>query len=186
MKIFIDFDDTLFDSKRLKDDLFSTCPFLSESEMRQAYAEFRSQQNFSLHGFAEFLETKNIKAEDVIKHFQKFLSDTSKYVHDDAITFLEKLIEKKYDLYLLTVDADIERWQKPKIKGSGLVPYFQEILITPKDKVSLLQSLSQQEPFIFIDDKQSEIDAMYSAYPQAICLKHELGAPLLSLLQYLP
>ena len=174
MKIFIDFDDTLIDRHRMTDDIFAKFGDVSVEELRRLYKEFRVTMPFTVNGFVHFLLEKGLDGERLRQLFLDGASRTGAYIFDDAIEFLKTLKTARYEVILLTVDADVEHWQWPKIHASGLEQYFDAIYPTSGKKVDVVKMMIvDDEVFIFLDDKENEIIMMHDAFPMAMCLKHE-------------
>ena len=94
------------------------------------------------------------------------------FVYSDFISFAESFNKK--DLILLSCGGI--SFQKEKIEKSKIIPFFNEIIITPKDKVENFKSISQKyknEKIFFIDDKASQIDLVKKEFPKVIALKME-------------
>ena len=181
MKCFIDFDRTLLDSSRLRQDICLAFPGSSEEELEAHHKIFREQEPFTVIGFGNYLTKRGIDGEELCRLFYEHAKKANQYLFDDAKTFLEQLREAEHEPILLTrtMESDVEHWQKPKVDSSGLLPLLHDAHITTTTKQDVIREQNVSEPFVFIDDKQSEIDAMHEAFPNALCLKHEPGAPLL-------
>lgn len=185
MDIYIDFDDTLMHRTRMTDEIFSTFADVTQEELKQHYADFRVAQPFTVDAFENYLIDHGLDGAKLTSLFFDFAARAEQYVFEDAKAFLTALRADGHRLIILSFDAEPDIWQRPKIDASRLGAYVDEVLVTSMAKADLLQSIGAQEPFVFIDDKQSEIDAMQTAFPNAICLKHEPGAPLLLHLDHL-
>lgn len=171
MKIFIDFDRTLIDSSRIRQDV---CP-----EFDEEYEAFRKDHPFSVVGFSQYLTELGRDGDSLPERFYAQAKRASEYVFDDAVDFLKALRDAGHQPILLSFSPEIDDWQKPKIEYSGLLPFLDDIHITNTNKVDVIASLQLDQPFIFIDDKQSEIEAMQTAFPNSLCLRQVVGAPLM-------
>lgn len=183
MKCYIDFDDTLMDTKRLCEDVFSAFGLLSAEEVRKHYNDFKRSQVVSVSGFRDYLNERGIDGKRMFELFQHHAAKADTYLFDDAIPFLKCLKENGHELCLLTFSTEIKDWQKPKVEASGITRHLDEVHMTDQQKSEMVRSLNQETPFVFIDDKASEIEAMQAAFPNALCLKHESGRRLV---QHLP
>ena len=179
MKCFIDFDDTLVHRSRMTDDIYQAFGDLSAEDLRQHYANYRSEHPFTISGFCSEISRLGYDGDRLRKLFYEYAKRANSYVFPDAAEFVGRLKSNGYQCILLSFDAEPELWQHPKIAASGLSPLFDEVHVIQHPKPDLLQSWNLTEPFVFVDDKQSEIDAMQAAFPDALCIKHEVGAPLL-------
>ncbi len=178
MKIFLDFDDTLMHRTRMTNDIYAAFGDLSVDALQKHYRDFREKHPFTISGFTDYLLERGIDGARLRDLFFSFAHRAREYVFADAAEFVEHLKTDGHRCHLLSFDVEPELWQHPKIAASGLAPLFDEVHVTRQPKVDLLNSWNITEPFIFIDDKQSEIDAMQAAFPQALCIKHEPGSPL--------
>lgn len=181
MKVFIDFDRTLFDSTRLRLDICRRFTDVPQDVLDAHHTAYRQQEPFTVVGFSNYLTKQGINGAIICKMFYEHASRGEQYLFQDASYLLQSLRDRGHQTILITktAESDVELWQKPKINSSGLLPLLDGVHITTTTKPEVIQALGVNEPFIFIDDKQSEIDAMRTAFPDALCLKHEVGAPLL-------
>ncbi|MEA2098185.1 MAG: hypothetical protein U9P70_03885, partial [Patescibacteria group bacterium] len=108
----------------------------------------------------------------VEKEVSLILDDLSEFVYPDFFDFVKNFDKK--DLILLsfgTID-----FQGMKIKNSDIVSYFQEIIITNKDKTENLKNIlkkNKDKKIFFIDDKAEQIDIIKEKLPQIIAMKME-------------
>jgi len=186
MNIYIDFDDTLLHRTRMTDDIFSAIGSPSADVLKEHYRQFRKDHPFTIHGFERYLIAQGIDGAQLSSSFYRFAKRSAEYVFNDARDFLVALKAAGHRVCILSFDAEPATWQRPKIEASQLTPFVDEIFVTAIPKSDFLTSIGVQDPFIFIDDKQSEIDAMHSAFPQAVCIKHEPGTSLLSHMSTIP
>lgn len=170
MKIFFDFDDTLFHTSYIlggfTHDLRGV--FTQGGWTREQIAEFR--QAFSGSAFdagklyhykhhLALLEEKYPKgtSDQTLLSTKSFMKDLRQYLFPDVIPALELL--GKENIVLLTYgDRD---FQNEKIVGSGIAAYVSDIVITKGEKLGPLRDWLQKrypnekiEESWFIDDKQ--------------------------------
>jgi FMN phosphatase YigB (HAD superfamily) len=174
IKYFIDFDDTLFDRNKFRNDLFSLIENLgfSRKELESSYiAVYRdgymgiwSQLNYLNENVKKFdLQGAKIKVD-------KFLNETNRYLYKDSVAFLKEINRNKYQVELLTVGG--LKFQKEKVENSGIVPFFDKCNFTTLKKYKALKNLVRDnEKFILIDDKESETKNVALNYPNAIVIK---------------
>ena len=181
MKCFIDFDRTLLDSTRLRLDICKAFVGASFDELDVHHNVYREQEPFTVIGFGNYLSKQGIDGEQLCRLFYEHALKADQYIFTDAKMFLERLRQEGHEPILLTrtMESDVELWQRPKVNSSGLLPLLGDAHVTTTTKPDVIRSLNLTEPFVFVDDKQTEIDEMTKAFPDALCLKHEVGAPLL-------
>lgn len=183
MKCFIDFDGTLIDAARIREDVLAASEFSSEVNIHAHYDTFRKNHPFTISGLIQHLKEQGLDGTHLRNLFNEHAHRSDEYVFDDAVHFLKALKDEGHELTLLTFDPKIDDWQKPKVDASGLGPFLDTVTITSDKKINEISALHLTEPFIFIDDKQTEIDAMQSAFPNSLCIKHVTGSPLLAHLE---
>ena len=149
MKIYIDFDGTLFNTDKFYQDYLVILNKynISSFEIDEMKKELFTNRKFNLDILTDYIISKyNIKN---LKQEVESLYNNS-YVFEDVIPFLEKY--KNYNLILLTL-GDID-YQNRKIEGSKLSKYFQDIIITDVDKSQLDIDYKDN---LFIDNNPKEL-----------------------------
>lgn len=186
MKIVLDFDDTIFNTHQLAQEsvkVFEKFSF-AEKEFWNAYQKCKEKMgDFDLDTVIDLIFNSNklnhLSVESCsfdkkkIKEEMNFLfCRASDFVYPDFFDFANNFNKK--DLILLSFGtAD---FQGMKIKNSGIALYFQEIIITEKDKVDDLKNIltkNKGEKIFFIDDKIDQIDKVKEELPQIITMKIE-------------
>lgn len=149
MKIYLDFDGTLFNTDKFYQDYLNILNKynISSFEIEKIKKELFKNKRFNLDILTDYIISKyNIKN---LKQEVETLYNNS-YVFEDVIPFLEKY--KNYNLILLTL-GDID-YQNRKIEGSKLSKYFQDIMITDVDKSQLDINYKDN---LFIDNNPKEL-----------------------------
>ena len=168
MKLFIDFDDVLFNAKKFKTDLINIFikNGVSKLEFENSYYSFRKKDQalgkyYDLKKQISALKKiKRLDHEKLANELADFTANLESYVFSDVKIFLEKFPKK--DLFLVTYGH--EKFQKLKIKNSDLKKYFSQIIITKNYKaddiedVSKKQKFSLDEKIILIDDRPDQIE----------------------------
>ena len=168
MKIYIDFDRTLFNTDSFLKDFNN---ILEENDVDK-WIFLKYKQELSEKGFNPFDILKKVEKEspfnkDVYNQIDKFLKNSSNYVYNDALSFLEN--NKDYYITLLTKGD--ENFQLLKINNTDIAKYFNDIIVTLKDKGDL--NINYQEG-IFIDDNPNELASIMKRNPKrAIRIKRE-------------
>lgn len=149
MKIYLDFDGTLFNTDKFYQDYLVILNKynISSFEIEKMKKELFTNRRFNLDILTDYIISKyNIKN---LKQEVESLYNNS-YVFEDVIPFLEKY--KNYNLILLTL-GDID-YQNRKIESSNLTKYFQDIIITDVDKSQLDINYKDN---LFIDNNPKEL-----------------------------
>jgi len=160
-----DFDDTLFDTKRLRQEVSDKIAVhgISEEFIEEAYRESKKLHgNYSLDSHIEILK-KQYNFQEHITFYKWFDSiDFSTYIFPEAVDLLEKLSK---DNYLVLLTKGLSEFQNIKVQGSNIMKYFNEIHITPDAKEVFLQDKKFNTPIYFINDKESENEKVKKAFP---------------------
>lgn len=139
MKIFIDFDGVIFNTKLFKKQIFKIF------NGRSSYKEFEKRRI----PYSPLTHFKFLSAD-----LNKLLKNSKHYVLSDAKEFLNQFSKNK--LYLISY-GDL-KFQKQKIKAAGISKYFKKIIIADKNKADIIRKLIRKgERAIFIDDKSKHI-----------------------------
>lgn len=160
MLIFFDFDDTLFDRNKFLLSLAKKMGLSYEDFLHSYNKNFKSKKkNYSLKQHLKILnlETKTEKLD-------LFLSDLTRFVLPGAVSCLKKARSKASQVILLS-QGDKE-FQAQKIKASGLIKYFDTIIIT-SDKVKALKPWQDKDSLlVVVNDKQEENIEIKKTFPR--------------------
>jgi FMN phosphatase YigB (HAD superfamily) len=182
MIIIIDFDDTILNTKNIYKKLVSDVlskfgishrQFIETKEkiqedwggiLRFYDIDRHSELMSKISGFSVF------KIKDGILNF--FETGISSFVFDDVSAFLKA--HKSDRLILMTFGSKIV--QESKVKGSGVMKYFDDIIFTEKKSKSevlnsIFNTFLKNEKIVFIDDKIEELKKMKELYPEIICVR---------------
>ncbi len=187
-KLFIDFDDTLFDGQKFKKDLFQIFYDLgfSEQEIKASYDAVYDSENNGYAGVEAQLQylnenVRNFDLPDALQKAWTLLKDLKAYLFPETVSFLNQIDRDKYDVHILTVGG--KDFQKTKVRNSGLEEIIGEdnCHYTVDGKHLALSGLvGDNEHFILLEDKDSTIKEVSEKYPEATALKAE-GGELLEL-----
>jgi FMN phosphatase YigB (HAD superfamily) len=163
MKIFVDFDNTIFDTKHKfldrffdvfyyygvsREDFDNTLPHFSKTSLQtgECYSPKKHIKKIKK------ITGKNIDEKVFLQEMSEFLEDLEKYVFEDFYQFVNGFDKK--DLIILSY-GDYE-FQKQKINGSGVVQFFEDVIITQGDKTKEIEKYMQDFPnekIVLVDDK---------------------------------
>ena len=163
MKIYFDFDRTLFNTKVFLEDLYKILeeygvPINIFDEMRLKDKE----KWFNCFRILEKIRKEYSFSTGLYNDLEHFLECDSIYLFDDCIDLLKYLKKQHYELILLSRgDHD---FQQAKIDNSKIDDYFDDIIITNKHKGELDIDYNA----IFIDDNKEEIESILKNNPKMI------------------
>lgn len=170
MKIFIDFDDVVFNARDFKEGLIKV--FLkngvSRHEFENSYYTFQKRaqewgEDYNPKKQIEVLRKRNrINRAKLNRDLDKFMENLGQYVFSDTLDFLRQFSKK--DRYLITYGHI--KFQMKKIFNSGITNYFDKdkIIFTKGDKIDKIMEISQKHKFparekvILIDDRPEQLE----------------------------
>jgi FMN phosphatase YigB (HAD superfamily) len=170
MKIFIDFDDSLFNTKKFHDRLIKI--FLengiSKKDFFDTYYDYPQKTAYGLKKYDPEKQINtlgkknNINEKRLRKDLKKFISNTREFVFPDVNAFLKD--NKKTDLYV--VSYAYTDFQFRKIINSGIYTQFRRVSVSDKNKnIVLKQFVGKKDAFIFIDDRIENINLAKKYFP---------------------
>ncbi len=181
MRIFIDFDDVLLNTRSFIADYREIFRFngISDEIFEKYYYDYPiRQKNGRLKKYDSGEHLRRIKEKEKIetkklkKDIENLLAGISEYVFNDVENFLRKL--GKNDLYLISYAKTI--FQKDKIKNSGVAKHFREIVIIDELKAAAVgkilrkEKLRGNEPLYFLDDRIEQIENVKRKIPGVITI----------------
>lgn len=159
MKIFVDFDDTIFDK---------SCGFV------QAYKDIFmrfgvEEKNFfdTLHFAGEFYTPQkhvmriaktqpSVCVEHILQNITQFLLQSQQFIFPDVVRSLQKF--DRNDLIILSYgETD---FQMQKIANSGIVKHVSDVIVTQGDKSREIEKYIQRDPdhdIVAIDDSVTHL-----------------------------
>lgn len=173
MKIFIDFDDTLFNTKDFScayKKIFEKCGVCKDifKELYYDYPQKKGDKllkyNFNNH-VRRIGEECKMDTIELRKKVAEFIKDTRHYIFEDVWNFLNNF--KKEELILVSLGNN--EFQKSKIKNSGIEKKFEKVIVTDEMKSKVIKKfLKPQEAFYFLDDRIEQVEDVKEALPQGI------------------
>ena len=173
-RLFIDFDGTIFETKKFEKTFFETLikAGISESELRTAYQLECLTYRFSLNSLVYKLHEKinfNLKL-TMARLDSHYLKIPGNFIYPDVVSFLQGIDRSKFSVELLTL-GDPE-FQKKKIKLSNILPYFDKTYYTTEQKWNWLKNeVKSNERFVIIDDRGDTIYEIGKIYKNALALE---------------
>lgn len=164
MKIYIDFDGTLFNTDKYTKnfmDIFNEHGIDNVIFNRVRNILFNNENLFDLDIIIDyFLKEYNIDIGLKIK-INSLLNKS--YLYPEVVNCLKELIDSGYELHLLTYGD--KNFQSMKIDSSNISGYFKNIIITDEDKSELNLDYKNS---IFIDNNPFVIDKLYNSMAKRI------------------
>ncbi|MEI7621471.1 MAG: hypothetical protein WCJ51_02970 [Candidatus Moraniibacteriota bacterium] len=180
MKIFIDFDDVLFNTKQFSTYLKGF--FAEEGIDQELFQKYYYDPNdelkegvrlFNPHGLLARLEKYEKIDTSKIRHdFETKLQNLESFVFADVADFLAAMGKENLEL----VSFGLTNWQQSKIVGSGLDKLVNSFVITEKLKAQAVAQLMGKldlavgEKIFFIDDRVEQLEDVKKAFPQIITI----------------
>jgi FMN phosphatase YigB (HAD superfamily) len=179
MKIFIDFDDVLFNTKNFVKDIkkifykfgISEKLFYETYKNRDVNPEKAGKHLHTYDPHLQFEKIRNklgIDTKPLEKEFENFTKNTGKYIFKDARAFLKN--KNKKDLFIISFGTN--KFQKKKIKNSGITKHFSKIIILgQKTKSQAIRKtlgekkIKSQEPLYFLDDRVQFLEEVKNKQP---------------------
>jgi hypothetical protein len=179
MKIFIDFDDVIFNTKKFVADrgkIFQKNGVSQKIYTKCYHSEVETGRIKRYECRAHIRRARNLVAFDVKKlerDLDNHLAHAEGYIFSDAVKFLEKF--KQADLYLVSF-AKTE-YQKAKIKNSKISSYFKKVFIVDGPKAAAVGKIIKHhdDSYFFIDDRTAYIDDVKKRYPEVISILMQRG-----------
>ena len=175
MNYYLDFDNTLYETSRLSNDMLKGLAYeiskktsISENDIFDELKSIFNRENiYNIYKLAKYFAKKyNIEESVLIDKVEGIILDGKKYVYNDVISFLKELKEKNNIINVLTYVAKEDlSYQLTKIKGSGLSEYFDNIIISSSLKFNL--DLKYEEG-IFFDDNPRDLLGLASKNPKIL------------------
>ena len=164
MKIYLDFDRTIFDNDLFLEDLYHLQEeyYLPNDLYTKCYKKIKDK-GFNPYHIFQMME-KEIKIDqEFYQKVEELMKNTSKYIYQDVLPFLEKVKKRGYKLILFTKGE--EHFQLKKIENAHLLDSFDAILNTLKLKGEL--DLDYEES-IFIDDNPNDLLSILKRNPKRL------------------
>lgn len=167
MNYYLDFDNTLYETAKLTALMLEAIAnTISESTGEDACTlKKEAVENFNstidnIFSFAENMSKKHgVDSQKVLDKVNEVIDNGNIIVFEDAVRFLKRLKENGHKAFILTyVAKGNEEYQMKKLLGSGLMQYFDGIIITSEYK--FLLDL-KYENGIFIDDDPRDLNGLF-------------------------
>lgn len=162
MKIYIDFDRTIFDCERFIEDFFELLQNYNIS--KDDFVRYQNQfKDINPYIILDAMSKEKDINKGVYAKIDKLIEQSSKYLFDDTLPFLKYLKSKNYQVTILT-KGDLD-FQKSKIINSHIDSYYYDVIVTSDHKGELDLDYTNG---IFIDDREEELESIKLKNPKRI------------------
>jgi hypothetical protein len=176
MKIFIDFDDVIFNTKRFKYDFKNM--FFEHGVSNEIFDKYYNDPNDkkAIKTFDPWAHIARINKEisiDVEKlksMVNEYVVDMSRYVFDDVVGFINNVGAEN----LILISFGEKEFQTKKIVNSGIADLIKNFVITNDSKAAEVKriingdSFDKSEKFFFLDDRIEQVDEIKKKFPDII------------------
>lgn len=180
MNYYLDFDNTLYETAKLTslmlESIANTISKITGEDFcilkKEASTNFNSTID-NIFSFAENMSKKyEVDSQIVLEKVKEVIDNGDIIVFEDAKRFLKRLKENGHKTFILTyVAKGNQEYQMRKLSGSGLMHYFDGIIITTEYK--FLLDLDYEKG-IFIDDDPRDLNGLLKNNPvQVIRIRKE-------------
>ncbi len=176
--IIFDFDDTLFDTQRLKEQIFEILEKsgVPNDIIHRSYKQSQSiLGSYSIDNHLKILKDKYDISEEMNINDWLNDADLTSHVLPEIDELLQNLSNNHYLILLTKGDFD---FQTLKINKSDLKKHFREIHIIKEDKDLFLKDKSFSGSVYFVNDKDKENEIIKNNFPDFNIIKKEYGEPL--------
>ena len=172
---FIDLDYTLFDTRKLEDEMWAIFSSLgvSRKDYDETYKESlctvsKEYFDYSFQEHADFLKERDYKlGPDIVEKLNKLLDND--HLFADSVDFIKFLKTISTKIILLT--AGNLKFQEEKIKHSGIREMFDEIKILNGHKDDYLQPFVEKgNKILFVNDSWRENTALRKRFPNLLII----------------
>lgn len=178
MKIFIDFDDVIFNTRKFKDDFENI--FEKNGISREIFKKYyvNPKNRLAIKTFNPWIHAENISQE---VNFDKeklntainfFIKDLSRYIFPDILDFIRKF--DKQDLHIVSFGN--KEFQTKKVVSSGIARYIKNIHIIQDSKSKTIEEIiykneiSASESMFFIEDRMKNICDVKEKFPAIVAI----------------
>ncbi len=166
MKIYLDFDRTLFDTDSFLNELYKIIKkYKIPISVFKKHKDKLKREGFNIKDILLSIEKEYSLDQEIFNAIDNLIKKDAIYIYSDVIKFLETLKERDYEIILLT--RGNKDFQEEKINSSTLLDYFNQVIVTMKHKGDLDIDYNG----IFIDDNLKELESISKRNPlKIICI----------------
>ncbi len=170
-KVFIDLDDTLIKTSQLKSQMIEIISAMGipEDDIKRKYEESKDENGIPIiDKLVESFSDYNVDAEKLRGRLETMYSIIpEENLLTQRLAFLEGKYPRETHEYILITKGEPEI-QLRKIRGFNLSALFDRTMIVSTAKAEALGDVVRpDEHFVFVDDKDRELEAVRKNYPNA-------------------
>lgn len=160
MHIVIDFDYTLFDTKKMRHKIADALSiereyfFSMEKKITDEKRLYTAKEHCDLLGISQ----------DAF--FAALGEIAPECVYSDVIDFFDTMPQAK--MTLLTFGDT--QWQQEKVQAAQIEHFFDECILTDRPKEEVVCQWENEHDILFVNDRAAEIDRMYEVFQGAVYL----------------
>jgi len=171
IKVFVDLDDTLIDTSKLKEGLFRIIRDMGvpEEDIEPAYESSKNKHGIPI--LDKWVRSyPGVNPEKLRKQIEaKYLRAGTENLNRQRLEHLKKKYPpEKYELILMTKgEPEVQEWKMEEIRTLNV---FSDYLVIDTGKTEFLrqsETVKHGDFFILIDNSQEEREAMAGVFPQA-------------------
>ena len=171
MNYYLDFDNTLYETAKLTELMItaigSKIGELSRLDIESITKDVKENFNSTIDNIfthsEKMSEKYNVDKNKVLDAVNDVIKNGEEIVFEDAKRFLERLKEKGHKIFVLTyIPKTNQEYQMKKLMGSGIMNYFDGIIITAEYKFLLDIDYTKG---IFIDDDPRDLNGLFEKNP---------------------
>lgn len=170
---FLDVDYTIFDTRKFGDDIWAI--FSSQGVSRKDYEETyreslctvsREEFDYNFQEHVDFLRKRGYKLEqNIVDELNNLMKKN--YLFPDSIDFIKFLKKNSQKVILLTA-GDL-KFQEEKIKQSGIVELFDEVVIRNGHKDEYIRPFTEKDyKILFVNDSWRENTKLRKEFPNLL------------------
>lgn len=163
MRFILDFDYTLFNTEAMRRAMALALAKhgVSDERYRETEQAAKASGVYTLEDHLQAMAT-GPAVDELQRSVYAVLESAEQFLYPDVIPFLQQIQEQ--DVTILSFGSP--QWQERKIRDSGVDALADHVITTDQDKAAVIQQYAGQDVTV-INDRGSEIDAMYAVMPQA-------------------
>jgi FMN phosphatase YigB (HAD superfamily) len=173
IKLFIDFDGTIFDTSEFKKEMFDAffrCGY-ALPDIKSTYVLESMDYKYNPEGHLEKLQKiKPTNHKLALARIENLYKSVTKYLYPDTMDFLDNIDRGKYEVNMLTL-GDIG-FQQKKVDRSGIADRFEQVYVTDTQKWDYLENIvSYREEFVLIDDRADTLEKVKAKFHKSLCMQ---------------
>lgn len=163
IKVFVDLDDTIFDTQSFKRDIFEVfvncCSGMNLETVSERYKDFMARHgNFDPYEFAKEFEQDGANPDEIVSQISSIAENSSKYLFENRLREIKSRFDSdNYEFILFT--KGLQSIQEAKVKACDLGNQFDQIIyVEGRKPEALKEAIESGERFILFEDREDTLD----------------------------